>query len=257
MDSYGFILTRHVNCEKTNKYWNQAVKLIRIHYPLKEIIIIDDNSNYDFVKAEFDYKNITIIQSEFPKRGELLPYYYYLKHKWFKGAVIIHDSLFIHRRIPFETFAMPVVPLWHHNYDKENVPNIIRIISSLSNNNILFKKINKQSEVLSNVGLPNDKFNLCFGGQCYIKLHFLEGLQQKYNVLNLINVIHNRTDRCSLERVLGLLFHQEYPQLKIVKSLFGDIKKFPKAFFYTYDDYNSDFNKKIFIRPFVKVWTGR
>jgi hypothetical protein len=67
---YGFILTRHVNSEVTNKYWNQSVKLIRTHYPLRKIIIIDDNSNYKFVKADHDYQNLEVIQSEFTKRGE-------------------------------------------------------------------------------------------------------------------------------------------------------------------------------------------
>jgi hypothetical protein len=72
--SFGFIITRHVNSEQTNKYWNQAVKLIRRLYPLRQIVIIDDNSDPDFVKADFDYKNLTIIQSEHHKRGELLPF---------------------------------------------------------------------------------------------------------------------------------------------------------------------------------------
>ena len=80
MANYGFIITRHVNSEKTNRYWNQSVKLIRTYYPLRQIVIIDDNSNQEFVKADFDYKHLTIIQSEFPQRGELLPYYYYLKY---------------------------------------------------------------------------------------------------------------------------------------------------------------------------------
>ena len=55
--SFGFIITRHVNSEQTNKYWNQNVKLLRKFYPYKKIIIIDDNSNQDFIKADFDYKN--------------------------------------------------------------------------------------------------------------------------------------------------------------------------------------------------------
>ena len=82
MANYGFIITRHVNSVTTNKYWNQSVKLIRNIYPLRKIVIIDDNSDQEFVKTDFDYQNLTIIQSEFPKRGELLPYYYYLKYKW-------------------------------------------------------------------------------------------------------------------------------------------------------------------------------
>lgn len=257
MSNYGFIITRHVNSENTNKYWNQSVKLIRTFYPLRKIVIIDDNSNQDFVKAEFDYKNLIIIQSEFPQRGELLPYYYYLRYKWFPNAVIIHDSLFIHKKIPFETFSLPVLPLWHHNYDKENMHNILRIASGLKNNNSLIRKINKKEEIVINLGFSNDKFNLCFGGQCYIKLGFLERIENRYRISNLINFIHNRSDRCSLERILGLLFCEEYPKLIKIKSLFGDIMRSPRAFAYNYDDYNNDLKHKKVINPFVKVWTGR
>jgi len=257
MSNYGFIIIRHVNSEKTNHYWNQSVKLIRTFYPLRQIVIIDDNSNQEFVKADCDYNNLTIIQSEYPKRGELLPYIYYLKYKWFPNAIIIHDSLFIHKRIPFETFSMPVVPLWHHIYDKENVGNILRLASSLRNNGVLLRKISKNEEMVLNLGITNEKFNLCFGGQCYIKLGFLELLENKYGITNLVNVVHCRADRCSLERILGLLFCQEYPKLIKIKSLFGDIMRSPRAFSYNYDNYSEDFKRKKVINPFVKVWTGR
>ena len=79
MDNFGFIITRHVNSSKTNKYWNRCVKLINIYYPSKPIIIIDDNSDDDFLKEDSRYENVTVIKSEFPGRGELLPYIYFLK----------------------------------------------------------------------------------------------------------------------------------------------------------------------------------
>ena len=60
MSNYGFIITRHVNSEKTNQYWNQCVKLIRTFYPLKQIIIIDDNSNQQFIKS-----NISRIEKDY------------------------------------------------------------------------------------------------------------------------------------------------------------------------------------------------
>jgi len=256
MSNYGFIITRHVNSTQTNKYWNQCVKLISTFYPLNQIVIIDDNSNQELVNSDFDYKNLNIIQSEYPKRGELLPYYYYLKYKWFPNAVIIHDSLFIHKRIPFEQMSIiPVIPLWHHKYDKENVSNIIRIVSSLKNSKFLINKIKKQDEII--LGMKNNNFNLCFGGQCYIKLGFLEYLEQKYRISNLVHTIHNRTDRCSLERILGLLFCQEYPNILKINSLFGDIMRQSRAFNYNYNDYSNDLNNKKLIHPFVKVWTGR
>ena len=237
--TYGFIITRHVNSHTTNKYWNQCVKLIRTYYPFKQIIIIDDNSNQNFVSADCDYQNIQIIQSEYPKRGELLPYIYFLKHKWFDNAVIMHDSVFIHKRIPFELFTYPVLPLWHHNYDKENLHNLLRICSNLKNNSFLKQKLhNGTNSDISILGMQNnDNFNLCFGVQAYINLHFLEMLENKYNITNLTSVIKNRTDRCSLERIMGLLFCQEYPKLKQKGSIFGNIHHHHQAFKYTYNNY--------------------
>ena len=117
--SFGFIITRHVNSEKTNKYWNHAIKCLRTLYPLKKIIIIDDNSDSKYLKPEFNYKNIEIIQSEFKGRGELLPYYYYIKYNFFSNAVIIHDSVFFHKKIHFELFKnIKLLPLCFFNADK-------------------------------------------------------------------------------------------------------------------------------------------
>ena len=102
MNDFGFIITRHVNSENTNRYWNHSIKLLRIFYPTKKIVIIDDNSNTNFLKADYEYSNVEIIQSEFPGRGELLPYYYFIKNKFFENAIILHDSVFFHKRIHFE-----------------------------------------------------------------------------------------------------------------------------------------------------------
>lgn len=255
MSNYGFIVSRHVNSEQTNKYWNQCVKLIHTYYPLKQIIIIDDNSTQKYIKAEHDYKNVTVIQSDYPGRGELLPYVYYLKYKWFPNAVIIHDSLFIHRRIPFEKFTFPVLPLWHHIYDKENINNLLRISSALRNSHSLMKKINGND--INILGFNRDEFYLCFGGQAYIQLKFLEHLEAKYEMTKLVSVVRNRTDRCALERILGLLFCQEYPKLTKLKSLFGDILTKERNFSYRFDDYINDLQRRKVIHPFVKVWTGR
>lgn len=254
--TFGFVISRHVNSLKTNKYWNHCVKLIRTFYPFKKIIIIDDNSDYSFVSADFTYSNIEIIQSEYPKRGELLPYIYFLRHKWFENAVILHDSVFIHKRIPFEKFAYPVIPLWHCQYDKENLNNLLRICNNLKNNSHLKRKL--QGNEVNILGMPsNNNFTLCFGVQAYINLHFLEMLEHKYKISNLINVINNRTDRCGLERIMGLLFCEEFSKLKKIPSLFGHIHKHYKSFDYDYDNYLQDFNNKKACEPFVKVWTGR
>ena len=253
--TYGFIITRHVNSKETNKYWNHSVKLIRTFYPRKQIIIIDDNSNKDFIVAEHEYDNLIIIQSEYIGRGELLPFIYFLKYKWFDNAIIIHDSVFIHKRIPFEVFKCPVLPLWHHPKDKENINNVVRIVGRLKNTHKLYSKIYDRNDII--FGLNNEKYNVCFGCQCFINLRFLERLELKYKITNLVNAIHCRTDRCSLERVMGLLFNEEYNQLKNIKSFFGEITGHYKSFKYHYPEYCNDFNKKKIVHSIMKVWTGR
>ena len=254
---YGFILTRHVNSEKTNKYWNQCVKLLRVNYPMKRIIIIDDNSNKEYIKSEFDYKNVTVIESQFPKRGELLPYIYYAQYgdRWFRNAVIIHDSLFIHKRFPFEAIKFPVLPLWHAKYDKENIQNIIRIAGKLKNKGALMKAI--MGTEINILGMNKDNFNLCFGCQAYINLNFLKRINEKYRLGNMIPAVTCRTDRCSLERIMGLIFCLECPLVIKKPSLNGLIYNHYKAFFYFFDEYMNDFNNKKIAGVLVKIWTGR
>jgi hypothetical protein len=179
-----------------------------------------------------------------------------LKNKWFENAVIVHDSLFFHKHIPFETFNFPVIPLWHHPYDKEHLNNLLRISSVLKNN------INVQQEIMgqdiSILGITNKtQINLCFGGQCYINHSFLLLLEKKYNLSNLVNVIKCRRDRCGLERILGILFNIEYNKLIQIKSLCGEILFHYKSFTYNFTNYISDFNKGKVPGVITKVWTGR
>jgi hypothetical protein len=256
MDNFGFILTRHVNSEETNKYWNHSVKLLRTFYPHKKIIIIDDNSNQQLIKADFEYTNIQIIQSEFPGSGELLPYYYFIKHKFFEKAVILHDSVFIHKRINFELLHkknIQVLPLWYFNPDKENIGNTLRITNYLKNSQIIYQQLGLNDSIL---GMPHTKWYGCFGSQSYITLHFLLKLEDKYNITNLVKAVKNRADRCSLERILGCIFCTEN-SLYNNKALFGDIMKYQKWGEYTFEKYLNRFNKEKINKPILKVWTGR
>jgi len=254
--SFGFIITRHVNNNITNCYWNNNVSLLNRYYPNAKIIIIDDNSIPQFVKAFKEYKNVEIIKSQFPKRGELLPFIYYLKHKWFDKAVIIHDSVFIHRYINFNKINFPVIPLWHYPYDKENVYNVSRIASVLTNNYNVNRKIHSNSKAVLSLRNP-DMFDLCFGCQCVITHNFLSLLEEKYAITRLIRVIHNRIDRCALERVMGALFTEECGKLSIYPSLFGNIMSVKKAFVYKYHDYISDLKNKRIRANVIKIWSGR
>ena len=256
MDTYGFIITRHVNSEITNKYWNHCIKCIRTFYPYRKIVIIDDNSNQDFLISFHNYENIEIINSEFPGRGELLPYYYFIKNKFFDNAIIIHDSVFFHMRINFEKLiGINVLPFWYFYSDNECASNSIHIANTLTNSAEIISKLSGTNTVL---GFDKFKWFGCFGSQSFINRDFLIYLEKKYNITNMTVAVKCRRDRCCLERVFGVIFYSEYPILTEKKALLGNIFSYQKFSSYTYDNYETDIkNNKLIRRPIIKVWTGR
>jgi hypothetical protein len=255
LNSYGFIITRHVNSEKTNNYWNRCIKLIRTFYPHRKIVVIDDNSNQEFVKAEFEYKNVIYEQSEYPGRGELLPYTYFLKNHYFDNAVIIHDSVFFHKRVNFEKLiGLDVLPFWHFDADKENFLNTQNLSTVLKNHYELQVKINMNE--INILGLNKTGWNGIFGVQSFINYNFLNYINNKYKITNLLHVVKNRSDRCCLERLFGILFSSESKKNISNKSLFGHIHNY-QNFGYSYDQYINDINNNKIPRYIVKVWSGR
>lgn len=257
INSYGFIITRNVISEKTNKYWNRCVKCLRTFYPHRKIVVIDDNSNQDFIKAEFEYKNVIYEKSEYPGAGELLPYTYFIKNHYFDNAIIIHDSVFFHKRINFESLiklGLDVLPLWHFDADKENYLNTYKISSVLKNNYNLNRKISLNE--INILGLNKDTWFGCFGVQSFINWNFLNHINNKYNIINLLHVVKNRADRCCLERLFGIIFSSDKNQIYKNKSLFGIIHSY-QNFGYSYDEYINDIKNNKIPKYIVKVWSGR
>jgi len=255
LDNYGFILTRHVNSHLTNYYWNESVRLLNKFYPSTKIIIIDDASDEKYIFAFENYKNITIIKSEYPRRGELLPYIYFLKTKYFDNAVILHDSVFIQKYINFDYFKnFKVLPLWHFEADRENINNSRYLISFLNNNYKLYNKFN--NNYINTLGLLQNKYYGCFGCQAWINHDFLKSLNNKYQLINLIHCIRKRIDRCCLERILGCIFCIEVDKLKYQRSIFGNIMNYYK-WELNYKQYLALKNNNKISKPIIKVWTGR
>jgi len=221
--------------------------------------VIDDNSNQEHVKAEFEYSNVEIVQSEFPQRGELLPYYYFHKNRYFDNAVIIHDSVFIQKRIMFELFEkmnINVFPLWHFDMGKnENYHNSYRIARCLRNNNVILDKINN-STPFAQLGIANINWYGCFGVQSYINYQFLDFIQNKYKIFNMLSVIKNRSDRCCLERIMGIIFYAENPKIYKRGSIFGLILNYG-TWGSNYHDYSKNKKAKKITLPIIKIFSGR
>ena len=238
--TFGFIILRHVNNNDTNKYWIHCYDCIRNFYPQTDIIIIDDNSNYNFITDKELYKTI-IVQSEYHKRGELLPYYYYLHNKYFDKAIIIHDSVFINKELDLNINKYKF--LWEFKHwpleikiQQEDELKMIKLFND---------------PLLENFYRNRKLWNGCFGAMSIITHDFLVSVNNKYNIDKLLDYVLCRHNRCSFERVIAGLF--QYVHKETPLSLLGHINKYCK--------WGIKFNKinelKIKKLPLIKVWTGR
>lgn len=230
--TFGFIILRYVNSEDTNKSWIRCYNSIRKFYNNK-IIIIDDNSDQKYL-TNIDFYNTTIINSEFPRRGELLPYYYYIKNKFFVRAVVLHDSMEIIKYFDFMNIQSNCA---YNNYSRlfsfENncyqidIEHIKDMCSYVKNGQSLYKyHLSNKTKLLG-----------CFGVCFVIDYNFLQDIENKYNISNLVNFIDNRRKRMNLERFLSCLFEYHRGKSFITPNdIFGNIHKnnnsYIKKYFY-------------------------
>ena len=239
----GFIILRNVIDRTTGEYWKLSYRCIRKFYPNNYIIIIDDNSNYNFVDLKFQENlyNAHIIRGDYPARGEILPYYYFLKSKIFKKACIIHDSVFINSNL--DTAVTDYKFLWHFKNDTtEYTTSQKDMIGFLNNSNELLHFFN------------NNKYRrACFGSMSIITHKYLEEINNRYQLFRLLPIIKSRKDRMFFEVVFACILQFRHVQ----PSLFGDIKNFGK-WNLRYNDIQKDTHDLSKINlPLIKVWTGR
>lgn len=234
MTKIGFIMLRHVNNFLTNRYWNHNYRCIRKFYPDTLIMIIDDNSNPYFLCQEQELYNVITINSEFHGRGELLPYYYYLKYHYFDKAIIIHDSVFINTYIDFNDCDNYKI-LWDFEHNWDQIDDETNMINLFNNQELTSFYKNK------------NLWKGCFGGMSIITHDYLTFINSKYDLSKLLDVILNRYNRCSFERVIGCLLQKHV----VNDSLLGDIHKYCRwgILFVQKDNYKH--------LPLIKVWTGR
>lgn len=244
----GFIILRHVNNESVNKYWIKCYDSIRKYYPENQIMIIDDNSNYEFITDKKLYK-VTIIQSEYIGRGELLPYYYYLHNKLFDTAVIIHDSVFINKKIDFSVNNYKM--LWSFEHWWDNTDDETKMLKLFNDESLLTFYQTKSL------------WKGCFGGMSIITHDYLVFINNKYDISKLLDHVLTRFNRMSFERVIGVLLQRAWvvntPLLSMFqlhthlrkKILLGDI--------HGYSEWDIELNQidEYAHLPIIKVWTGR
>ena len=244
----GFIMTRHIQDKKTNSYWFKSYQSIRKFYPHVPIVIIDDNSNPKYIDPDQENRlnNCRIIPSQYPRRGEMLAYYYFLQHHWFEKAVIIHDSVFVREKVDFSK-CKNVKFLWHFESD-------VRFDDRVFETMFLRQMDGPYLDMYTN---KKEYWKGCFGVMSVIEYSFLKKISYMFVLRDNIN---SRRHRSCMERIFAVMCFHHYPELMRDCSFFGDIQnEYPRKWGYTLKEYEQDERETNTddLPPFVKVWTGR
>jgi hypothetical protein len=249
MESFGFIILRHVSISEHDNYWKECIKCIRKFHDEK-IIVIDDNSKMN-VSNDISYNNVSFVSSEYKGAGEILGYHYAWKYKPFETFIVLHDSMFLNYKLP--KLEKKIIFLWH--FDKFLGKNITDL-DVKDDTNILFINYCKKEECSKMIELyyNKSKWSGCFGVASMASLEFVDIIFEKYNFEECIKNVNVRFHREAMERVFAILAFLEEPKIKVNKSLFGNIlTDYKNAYNYKYNNYiNNKYNYKM-----IKIWSGR
>jgi hypothetical protein len=233
MSSLGFIVLRHMTNATTALYWKECVERIRTFHPGAPILLIDDNSNPAFVRTE-DEEGLQVVQSEYPGRGELLPYIYYLTTPFCETVCILHDSVFMNA--PLDVHASTYKMLWSFEHWYDLPADERAMLSSLKN-----------AEELLSFYDESHRWKGCFGSMTILRHSFLTQIDARHDIRRLLENVKSRADRSLFERVIACLLQYYDAQ----PSVFGDI--------FAYCPWGISFEQRGAYShlPLTKVWSAR
>lgn len=251
-DSIVFVILRHLRNQRDNELWIQSYNSIRKWYtnPIK---IIDDHSSVNTVNGRL--VNAEVIYSEFNGAGEILPYYYFVQHKWASRMIFLHDSMFLHRPFQPRDIQLERGARFHWYFDGNGYDNDIKVQTYVS--------VLKGAEGLAAyLSVPHHEWRGCFGGATMMDLTVAEQLEEKYGLFRkLVIMIRTRPDREAFERFLGKVLFFEGIVDAASCALIGDILLYPNAFEGVPDLSAEKASQRVAQRgydtPIVKIWRGR
>lgn len=259
MDSFGFVMIRHVSSKITDLYWKESYSAIRRIYPLAPILIVDDSSDRRYLREDIHMTRCTVVyDTENKGRAELLPYYYFHRLKPFSQAVILHDSVFL--QAPLPDLGQPLgrrhgpnqtgiqflwtIPHYHEDTIQTEIHDLI---------NALPEK--EKQDVRSMYTHTKADWTGTFGVMSVVDWEWLNEVVERYDIFNRwFPLLKDRSYRCALERVLGVVAYHHRPT-RVSPSFFGVIGQHLR-WGLTFMEYLGSY-EEFAAQPIVKVWSGR
>ena len=200
--TFGFIIPSYVNTPYAYHRLKSCIDSIRKHYPLTQIIVIDDDSTINISELMTMDSKLIVEKSLIKKGGEINPYYHFYNTKYFDVAIVIQDSTIIKTLIPVDLSTINVKFFYYFKHHRPKW------------NNLPFEKIfNNFYDNISDVD-KRDKIKLfsnnrngwlgCWGVMSIISHDYLVKMNNKTNFIEMCKYVKNRTDRMVMENIFAV-----------------------------------------------------
>lgn len=213
----GFIIPSYCDSDLHLTQLNKCIQSIRKFHPNEKIIIIDDYStvNIDDVAKKFD--NISVVLSPSKGAGDMVTYKVFRDNHVFEKAVIIQDSMNIERRIDKIESLDKIQYLWYFTNHRvhwtgiEEPQNEYNVAHNIKNHDDLvlhcidvFVKKEEFKKFAKDMYHQKDKWSGCFGCLSVVNYSFLEELNNKTDIIDILPMMNNNRLRRAAESVFAL-----------------------------------------------------
>jgi hypothetical protein len=214
--------------------------------------MVDDSSDRTYLRENIVMTDCTVVyDTEHKGCAELLPYLYFHRLRPAQRAVILHDSVFLHRPLEIAWSAdIGIQFLWDipHSFDDVIQTEIHELIDALP-------EIDKD-HMRSMYHHTKADWTGTFGVMSIVDWGWLDEVVTRFDFMKRwIPVLKNREYRCAMERVFGLMAYYHQP-VRVQKSMFGVIQQ-SVPWGTTFMEYMKRFEDFHEAYPMMKVWSGR
>ncbi len=216
MKSFGFIIPSYCDSDIHLSQLRRCLKSIRNHHSEK-IIIIDDYSTKDINLVVVDFDNIEIMKSPVKGAGDMVTYHLMKEHHLFDKAIIIQDSMTLEKKLDRLDEIDTISYLWYftnhrHHWDHieepqddYNIKHGIKVHDDLLVHCIdtLIEK-EEFKKFAQDIYFQKNKWCGCFGCLSIVNYDFLETLNNKTGIIDIMLKMNNNRLRRAAESMFGL-----------------------------------------------------
>ncbi len=217
INDFGFVIPSYCSTDTHFLQLKRCLDSIIKFHPDKQIIVIDDYSDIKLDEKLKEYKNVKVIMSPVKSAGDMVTYKVFKGNPLFKKGVIIQDSMVLEKELTNIMDIERIKYIWYFtnhrlhwhvvkepqtDYNKEHG---IRVHNDAVID-VIKRFVTKEDfkEYALDMFMTKDKWSGCFGCLSIVDYDFIETLNDKTGIVDLLMTMNDNRLRRVAESIFAL-----------------------------------------------------